>query len=114
MFPTAFADWAVDEYTHPGETVLDPFAGRGAAMFSAAVAGRAAIGIDINPLRYVYANAKLKPSEHKAVIDKLEFISDISEQYRGVAAALPLFFHHCYAPRVREFLLAARAHLNWR
>lgn len=114
MFPTAFTDWAVDEYTHPGETVLDPFAGRGAAIFSAAVAGRAAIGIDINPLGYVYSNAKLKPSEHKAVIDKLEFIGDISEQYRGAAAVLPPFFHHCYTPQVREFLLAARAHLNWR
>lgn len=114
MFPTLFTDRTIAEYTQPGDTVIDPFAGRGAAVFSAAIAGRSAIGIDINPLAYVYANAKLRPSGYKAVIERLEFLAEVAGQYRADADSLPPFFHHCYAPQVRDFLLAARAKLNWR
>lgn len=64
MFPTTFADDVMSKYTLPSETVLDPFAGRGTAIFSAAVRQRPAIGIEINPLGYVYANAKLKLVSH--------------------------------------------------
>lgn len=114
MFPTAFTDWAITEYTQPGDTVIDPFAGRGAAIFSAAIANRPAVGIDINPLAYVYSNAKLKPSARQAVTARLEALAENAERYRVAADALPAFFHHCYTPQVREFLLAARAELNWR
>ena len=114
MFPTKFTDQVVAEYTRPGDTVIDPFAGRGAAIFSAAIAARPAIGIDINPLGYVYTNAKMKPCEHQPVVDRLENIAERSGLYRAEADALPAFFHHCYTPRVREFLLAARSELNWR
>ena len=114
MFPTTFTDWAIDKYTRPSDTIFDPFAGRGAAIFSAATTGRPAIGVDISPLAYVYANAKLNPARHKVVIDRLEFLAETAAQYRADADALPAFFHHCYAHKVREFLLAARANLNWR
>ena len=114
MFPTAFTDQVVAKYTQPGDTVIDPFAGRGAAIFSAAIADRPAIGIDINPLGYVYANAKLKPAERRTVINRLETLAERAGQYRSPAEALPPFFHHCYTPQVREFLLAARSELNWR
>ena len=114
MFPTAFTDWAIDKYTQQGDTVIDPFAGRGAAIFSAATANRPAVGIDINPLAYVYSNAKLKPAAHKNVIGRLEFLAEIAAQYSVHADGLPAFFHHCYSPKVREFLLAARSCLNWR
>ena len=114
MFPTTFTDQVVAEYTQLGDTVIDPFAGRGAAIFSAAIAGRPAIGIDINPLGYVYANAKLKPAEHQTVIDRLEALGERAGRYRAATKMLPTFFHYCYSPQVQEFLLAARAELNWR
>ena len=114
MFPTAFTDWAIDKYTQQSDTVIDPFAGRGAAIFSAATTNRPAIGIDINPLAYVYSNAKLKPVAHKVVIDRLGLLAENATQYSADADALPAFFHHCYSPKVREFLLAARSSLNWR
>ena len=114
MFPTAFTDHVVAEYTQPGDTVIDPFAGRGAAIFSAAIAGRPAIGIDINPLGYVYANAKLNPAAHDTVINRLATVAERAGRYRAESDALPAFFHHCYTPRVREFLVAARSELNWR
>ena len=114
MFPTAFADDVISKYTLPGETVLDPFAGRGTAIFSAAVRQRPAIGIEINPLGYVYANAKLKPGDHKAVTRKLEKLAETAHHYRSDADNLPPFFHHCFATGVLDFLLAARATLKWK
>ena len=114
MFPTAFADAVIEEYTQPGEVVLDPFAGRGTAIFSAAVQNRSGIGIEINPLGYVYANAKLKTGEHDAVVRRLEDVAEEAGRHREAADALPEFFHACYSSKVREFLLAARENLDWR
>ena len=114
MFPNEFADQAVAEHTRPGDTVLDPFAGRGTAIFSAAIAGRYSIGVDVNPLGYVYSNAKLKPSNQQDVTKRLEQIAEAAEGSQAEADALPPFFHHCYSQPVRKFLTAARANLNWR
>lgn len=114
MFPTELTDKVVADYTCPGDTVIDPFAGRGAAIFSAAIADRPAIGIDLNPLAYVYSNAKLKPCSQEKVTERLEGIAEVSDLYHEEAEKLPEFFHHCYSARVRRFLLACRAKLNWK
>ena len=114
MFPTAFADAVVEEYTQPGDGVLDPFAGRGTAIFSAAIQKRFGTGIEISPLGYVYANAKLRTGEQDSVVHRLECMAEESARYSEEADALPEFFHSCYSKRVREFLLAVRANVNWR
>lgn len=114
MFPTAFADAVISKYTRLGETILDPFAGRGTAIFSAAVQKRPAIGIEISPLGYVYANAKLKPGNYERVTRKLEKLGETAHLYRSEANNLPPFFHHCFAPGVLEFLVAAREKLKWK
>ena len=114
MFPTSFADEVVREYTYPGDAVLDPFAGRGTAIYGAAIRNRHATGIEINPVGYVYANAKLKPGDQMAVVRRLYELDEIAASFRETANDLPPFFHHCFAPKVREFLVAARAMLNWR
>ena len=114
MFPTAFADAVVKEYTQQGDTVLDPFAGRGTAVYSAAVQCRSGIGIEINPLGYVYANAKLKTGKEDAVANRLEELSDVAGRYDEEADELSEFFHSCYSKEMREFLLAVRANLDWR
>ena len=114
MFPTTFADEVIQNYTQPGDAVLDPFAGRGTAIFSAAIQQRSAIGIEINPLGYVYANAKLNPGDYKNVICKLEKISESAHCHQQSSDSLPRFFHLCFSDRVRKFLLSARENLNWR
>ena len=114
MFPVAFADEVVRTYTRPGEVVLDPFAGRGTAIFSAATQNRSAIGIEINPVGYVYAKAKLSPATRDEVDLRLDELGKRAAQFKEEAAHLPRFFHRCFSRRVRTFLLAARADLNWR
>lgn len=114
MFPVEFANEVVKNHTNKGDVVLDPFAGRGTSTFSAVSQGRSAIGIDVNPLGYVYANAKLKPGDRGAVVQRLQELSESAHIYRDGATKLAPFFHYCYTPRVQEFLLAAKSELNWR
>lgn len=114
MFPVAFADDVVRTYTRPGEVVLDPFAGRGTAVFSAATQARAAIGIEINPVGYVYAKAKLNAAAQDEVQLRLDELGNLATQFKDEAWRLPRFFHCCFSRRVRRFLVAARANLDWR
>ena len=116
MFPTAFADRVVRHHTEPGDSVLDPFAGRGTSLFSAATQNRVAIGIELNPVGFVYAKTKLTPGEQGAVTSRVLQIgrAAAANRYAESARTLPPFFHHCFAPTVRRFLVAARDQLDWR
>lgn len=114
MFPTQFSDAVISEFTQPGDTVLDPFAGRGTAIFSASSQGRRAFGIEINPVGWCYAKAKLEPGPMDSVLERLGRIATDAPARRDDAADMPEFFHYCFSQTVREFLLEARASLNWR
>jgi len=114
MFPASFADRVIENYSDVGDMVLDPFAGRGTALFSAAVQGRVGIGIEVNPVGWVYAQAKLHTAEESDVRERLRSVARASWRFRAEAERLPIFYKHCFSPRVRTFLLAARAMLNWR
>lgn len=114
MFPVEFSNEVVQTYTRPGEVVLDPFAGRGTAVFSAATQDRSAIGIEINPVGYVYARTKLSPAGRDVVELRLDELGSRAAQFKDQAARLPRFFHRCFSRQVRRFLLAARTELNWR
>jgi hypothetical protein len=113
MFPIRFADAVVKEYTDRGNAVLDPFAGRGTAVFSAAVHGRVGFGIEVSPVGWVYAEAKLRPGELTKVERRLSTIGGKTGRFAGDARALPKFFHRCFSREVRRFLLAIRTGLDW-
>lgn len=113
MFPVEFANEVIAKHTHPGDMVLDPFAGRGTAIFSAATLNRSAVGIEISPVGYVYSKAKLSPASREDVELRLDDINEYSSQFKEAAKLLPEFYHRCFSEHVCSFLLAARAHLNW-
>lgn len=113
MFPVEFADHVVQEYTSSGETILDPFAGRGTAIFSAATKGRHGMGVELNPVGWMYSQAKLHPAAQDDVIDRLREIGRLADR-RQSKPRLPVFFSWCFSPTVQQFLLTARRHLNWR
>jgi hypothetical protein len=114
MFPSAFADSVVESYSCKGDTVLDPFAGRGTAVYSAAISGRCALGVEINPVGWVYARTKVAPADQREVDARLLAIHARAKHYATAARALPEFFRYCFSPAVNRFLLAARDLLNWR
>ena len=49
-FSPNFPREVISQFTSHGDTILDPFMGSGTTMVEALVAGRDAIGVDINPL----------------------------------------------------------------
>ncbi|MCC6497160.1 MAG: hypothetical protein IT193_12985 [Propionibacteriaceae bacterium] len=61
MFPAKVAHHFIQSYSDPGDTVLDPFSGRGTTALQSRVEGRLAIGNDLNPLAYVLTRAKTNP-----------------------------------------------------
>src|SRR6266852_9845851 len=114
MFPASFSDAVITKYSKKGDTVLDPFAGRGTALYSAAVMGRQGFGIEVNPVGWIYTRTKLSPASKNEVERRLIQIQRLAHRYSSVSAKLPAFFHHCFSSEVRRFLLCARAQLNWR
>lgn len=47
-FPVELPRWAIEVYSQPGETVLDPFTGSGTTGVAAKITGRNFVGIEIN------------------------------------------------------------------
>jgi hypothetical protein len=116
MFPTEFADRVVRTHTQIGDLIIDPFAGRGTAIFSGATQGRLAIGIEINPVGFVFAKTKIGAADYESVEKRLHYLGRSADDYRYEqgARSLPLFFRRCFTAPVRRFLLAARERLDWR
>jgi hypothetical protein len=114
MFPVSFATAAVKEYTKPGDCVFDPFAGRATSLFAATAEGRVGLGIEINPVGWVYGKAKLQTAEREEVEKRIRWLGIKAKKYRAAAKRLPIFFNLCFCPEVQSFLLAARDLLDWR
>lgn len=114
MFPLDFAFEVVERYSKKGDFILDPFAGRCSSIYAGGVLGRHSLGIEINPVGWLYGTVKLKPSDKKEVIDRLLEIHSKRNYYKGAIERLPVFYRMCYCNEVLKYLLAARKHLNWK
>ena len=63
MFPVDFAFEVVKKYSNEGDYILDPFAGRCSSIYAGGVLGRHSLGIEINPVGWLYGNVKLNPAK---------------------------------------------------
>ncbi len=75
MFPAKLAHYFIQQYTEPGDLVVDPFSGRGTVPLQARVEGRRCVSNDLNPLAYVLSRAKADPPSWSAInlaVDDLE------------------------------------------
>lgn len=77
--------------TKPGETVYDPFMGRGTTPIQAALMGRRPAGNDINPLSVLLTRPRLNPPSVAQVVDRLRTVdwNDTGDQSRDLLA----FYH---------------------
>jgi DNA modification methylase len=83
MFPAKVAHQFIQQYSMPGDVVLDPFSGRGTTPLQARVEGRKAVGNDLSPLAFVLSRAKTDPpgwDEVNGFVDKLEKSFNASKQ----------------------------------
>ena len=59
MFPLEFPRGVLARHAQAGETVLDPFAGRGTTLYAGRLEGLCAYGVDSNPVAVAISAAKL-------------------------------------------------------
>jgi hypothetical protein len=115
MFPIDFANRVVLTYTRPGERILDPFAGRASSIFAGAAHGRPSVGIEINPVGWIYGKTKLAPAPADRVKTRVRQLVQIAVDLPSdVGDDLPEFFEHCFSKDTLRFLIAARDHLDWK
>lgn len=114
MFPVEFAFSVVERYSHPGQFVLDPFAGRGVSIYAAAVQGRRALGVEITAVGWLFGQVKLTPAPKEDVLARLAEFKDLASGYAAQASEMPQFYRYCFSPSVLMFLLATRDQLAWR
>jgi len=80
MFPLHFPLGILKSYTMFGETVLDPFAGRGTTLYAARLCGLHALGIDSNPVAIAISEAKLaNTSPGRILASAKRILADISK-----------------------------------
>ena len=112
MFPVAFAREVVGAFSQPGETVLDPFCGRGTAPYVAMVSGRGAVGCDLNPVAWVYACAKTDP--HPSLEQTCSRVAQIAGAVRSRDRhPADEFQALAFCPQALGFIKAARRELRW-
>ena len=113
MFPPSFAYDAISGLTRPGELVLDPFCGRGNGPFTATVLRRPSLGIDVNPVAWIFTAVKLQPEvTPRCLLGRLHEVARARrvQDRRGRSR----FESMAWAPDVRAFLRAARRELDWK
>lgn len=81
----------VERLTQPGDTVLDPFMGRGTTLLEAALLGRNVAGCDINPLSSVMLEPRLNPPTLDQVQARLDCI-DLDQDVESPTDLLA-FYH---------------------
>jgi hypothetical protein len=115
MFPNDLVKKVILAYTEPKQRILDPFAGRASTVFTGAVNGRPSIGIEINPIGWIYGKTKLVPAQPAEVKARLaEIVEATNKLPKNAGENLPEFFSWCFSQNSLRFLLTARDNLNWK
>jgi DNA methylase len=113
MFPEDFAEQQVLAHTQPNETVLDPFCGRGTAVFQSLLTGRFAAGVDINPVAACIAGAKANAPSVAALRRRLNALRRKYLEEKSALAPNNPFFSMCFHPRTLREIIFLRGALDW-
>jgi hypothetical protein len=116
MFPESFAEYWIKRLTKPGDTVLDPFSGRGTTALTALLCGRKAISCDVNDVAICLTKAKTTPPSLSRLRAR---VSELRNEFRArrwedEANETDEFFQRAYAPSTLAQLLYLRDALNWK
>jgi hypothetical protein len=99
----------VNRLSRPGDTVYDPFAGRGTTLLEAALQGRAPAGCDVNALSRELVWPRLSPPTLSEIADRLQAIDLRWDQ--ELPTELLTFYHPQTLGELcalREYLLTRR------
>jgi hypothetical protein len=115
MFPEEFVAKQLLAYSRRGDTVFDPFCGRGTTVFESLLQGRPSAGTDTNPVAACVAGAKAAPPTLRSVFARLAYLEQLSAEEKPPASPTPDgFFASCFHSTTLAQLLFLRHQLNWR
>lgn len=105
-FPPQLPRLFIENLTQPGEIVLDPMAGSGTALLEACIAGRHAIGLDIDPLALRISYAKVHPLNTEQVLQSLhKILRNVEEQLKiREETDFQSEFAHTFDEETRQFI----------
>ncbi|HNV68791.1 MAG TPA: DNA methyltransferase [Candidatus Ozemobacteraceae bacterium] len=92
-FKPELPDYFIRRLTRVGDTVADPFGGRGTTALQAALLGRRAISNDINPLSERITSPKLNPVTPQAIEERLAEIPFRAHRDLSKEEDLSMFYH---------------------
>lgn len=100
----------LDEFTRPGQVVLDPFCGSGVVPLEAALSGRIAWGIDLSPYAYALSRGKLEAPPSLAIaLDRTTLLLEQVARMAGHVSleGVPHWVQEFYYPDTLREILAA-------
>ena len=113
MFPVDFVRRTIEAFCPPGGAILDPFCGRGTVPYVAMATGRPSLGVDLNPVAYVFSSAKTDPEPNVEAL-----LARIHKVARAVRPSDRVpeneFQRWAWSAAALGFLHAARRELDWR
>jgi SAM-dependent methyltransferase len=87
-FPTEIVETALEKYTHPGESVLDPFCGSGTTLVACLAHGRTVVGADIDTLAGMLTQVKCTPrSRCEYDAWRLRFAARLAADFQEIGRA---------------------------
>lgn len=124
--PPQLVRYGIDNYSSPGETILDPMAGSGTTVVEARLHGRNAIGYDIDALACLIAKVKARKIDDNSIDNATDLVlkharNDIDALKKENASqeiltrATPPYFHNIdywFSPAVKQALAVLLYHID--
>jgi DNA modification methylase len=124
--PPQLAKYGIEEFSSPGETILDPMVGSGTTIVEAKLCGRHSIGVDIDPLACLIAQVKSREvsddgiaKASKLVIEQTRNDVDALENGKVTQEILdratpPVFpnLNYWFEPKVKNALAVLSYHIS--
>lgn len=95
----------IGKFTAKGHVVLDPMCGSGTTLVEAALEGRRAIGVDINPIAVLVSTAKttrLRPIEEESLVELAKRLARMSERLKQSKDSLTSLLPEVDLPQFRN------------
>ena len=80
MYPAKLVNKLIQDYTDEGDSIYDPFSGRGTTLLEARLLNRKAYASDLNPLSYVITKSKTHSLNKNKIFSRIE---QFEKEYRA-------------------------------
>lgn len=107
-FKPELPDFFISRFTNPGDTVGDPFGGRGTTLLQASLLNRKALSNDVNPLSERLAYPKINPVGIDEISERLDAIDLNADVDLSAEEDMSMFYH----PQTYKELINLRNYLR--